>query len=158
MLTKDNLHKRNWRGSKKCGFCIKEETIQHLFIDCPLARLIWWVVGCAFNLAPPLSITNMFGHWLAEIPKILKSQLLVGASALCWSIWLCRNDVVFNTKMVTNPLQVIFLIGHCLRAWAQMQKSNQKESMLAGSERLEVVAKQIFSAHGWWSSYRICID
>ena len=36
ILTKDNLFKRNWRGSTKCCFCIKEETIQHLFFIAPL--------------------------------------------------------------------------------------------------------------------------
>ena len=100
----------------------------------------------------------MFGNWLAGIPTNLKSQLLVGASALCWSIWLCWNDAVFNKKSGTNPLQVILLTGHWLRAWANLQKPDQKESMLAGSDRLEVVSKQILSAHGWRFSYRICID
>ena len=33
VLTKDNLLKRNWRGSNKCCFCIKEETIQHLLME-----------------------------------------------------------------------------------------------------------------------------
>ena len=112
VLTKDNLIKRNWRGSNKCCFCINKETIQHLFIECPFARLAWWTIQYAFNLSPPMSIANMFGNWLAGIPKILKSQLLVGASALCWSIWLCRNDVVFDKKTITNPLQVIILSRH----------------------------------------------
>ena len=61
-------------------------------------------------------------------------------------------------KIVTNPLQVILLTGHWLRAWANMQKPDQKKSMLAGSDRLEVVAKQILSAHGWRFSPRISID
>ena len=155
VLTKDNLLKRNWRGNKQCCFCIKDETIQHLFIDCPVARLAWWVVRCVFNLTPPVSIENMFGNWLTGIPTKLKSQLLVGASALCWSIWCCRNDVVFNKKMITNPLQVIFLCGFWLRAWATLQKSDQREYMVDGSLRLEAIAKQILNSHGWRFSHRI---
>jgi hypothetical protein len=31
ILTKDNLAKRNWQGTKTCCFCYKEETIRHLF-------------------------------------------------------------------------------------------------------------------------------
>ena len=31
ILTKDNLVKRNWYGSKKCVFCHHDETIKHLF-------------------------------------------------------------------------------------------------------------------------------
>lgn len=156
VLTKDNLFKRNWRGCKRCCFCIKEETIQHLFIDCPFARLAWWTVNCAFNLPPLVNIANMFENWLAGIPKQLKSQLLVGASALCWSIWLCRNDMVFSKKIITNPLQVIFLSGYWLNAWAILQKPAQKEVMLAGSTKLEFVARQLLSIHGWRFSHRIC--
>jgi hypothetical protein len=31
VLTKDNLAKQNWYGSKKCVFCHQDETIKHLF-------------------------------------------------------------------------------------------------------------------------------
>jgi len=40
VLTKDNLVKRNWQGSKTCCFCYKEETIRHLFFDCRFARAV----------------------------------------------------------------------------------------------------------------------
>jgi hypothetical protein len=39
LLTKDNLAKRNWKGCTKCCFCGAEETIEHLFIACPLSKL-----------------------------------------------------------------------------------------------------------------------
>jgi hypothetical protein len=41
VLTKDNLAKRNWHGSKKCVFCHQDETIKHLFFQCRFARSIW---------------------------------------------------------------------------------------------------------------------
>ena len=41
LLTKDNLAKRNWNRSKTCCFCDKDESIQHLFFDCPFARIVW---------------------------------------------------------------------------------------------------------------------
>jgi hypothetical protein len=31
VLTKDNLSKQNWGESKQCSFCLRGETIQHLF-------------------------------------------------------------------------------------------------------------------------------
>jgi hypothetical protein len=39
LLTKDNLAKRNWYGVT-CWFCDKEESIQHIFIECPPGRLV----------------------------------------------------------------------------------------------------------------------
>jgi hypothetical protein len=40
LLTKDNLAKHHWNGCTKCVFCGEQETIQHLFIECPLAKLV----------------------------------------------------------------------------------------------------------------------
>ena len=40
VLTKDNLSKRNWHGCTKCSFCAAEETVEHLFTSCPLAKLV----------------------------------------------------------------------------------------------------------------------
>ena len=96
ILTKDNLARRNWNGNKLCCFCSNDETIQHLFIDCHVAKFLWRAVQFAFDLNPPRSITHLFGNWLRGVGTKLKRQLLVGTSALCWAIWLSRNDVVFD--------------------------------------------------------------
>ena len=56
ILTKEKLIKRRWVGSARCCFCDRDETIQHLFIDCPLAKLLWRTIHIAFNIIPPVSI------------------------------------------------------------------------------------------------------
>ncbi|WVZ94415.1 hypothetical protein U9M48_040308, partial [Paspalum notatum var. saurae] len=38
ILTKDNLLRRHWSGDGRCCFCDTNETIQHLFFDCHVAR------------------------------------------------------------------------------------------------------------------------
>jgi hypothetical protein len=43
-LIKDNLAKRQWKGSLKCCYCNMDESIQHLFFDCPCVRFVWRVV------------------------------------------------------------------------------------------------------------------
>jgi hypothetical protein len=60
ILTKDNLVKRNWHGCTKCCFCDQNETIDHLFISCPFARMIWRIVYMTFNIPLPSNITNFF--------------------------------------------------------------------------------------------------
>ena len=40
ILTKHNLARRNWQGSQQCRFCHKDETIQYLFFDCHVTRLV----------------------------------------------------------------------------------------------------------------------
>ena len=61
VLTKNNLSKHNWEGS---SFCTHDETIKHLFLDCPLAKLLWHLVYIPFNITPPNSIHTLFGTWL----------------------------------------------------------------------------------------------
>jgi hypothetical protein len=50
VLTKDNLVKRHWKGCTKCCFCAEQETIQHLFFDCPTAQLVWGGVCFTFGV------------------------------------------------------------------------------------------------------------
>jgi hypothetical protein len=60
ILTKDNLAKRNWQGSKQYCFCHENKTIQHLFLDCRFAHMTWATVFAAWGLPKPLNVSNMF--------------------------------------------------------------------------------------------------
>jgi hypothetical protein len=100
ILTKDNLIKRNWHGCKTCVFYSQDETIKHLFFQYNFAHSIWSVIQAASSLYTPTSIANIFGNWLHGIDYKYKILLRVGAMALIWSLWLCRNDKVFNEKIV----------------------------------------------------------
>jgi hypothetical protein len=54
------------------------------------------IVQVSFNITPPMNNAYMFTGWLNEITKKLMYKIMVGASALCWAIWLSRNDMIFN--------------------------------------------------------------
>lgn len=41
ILTKDNLIKRGWQGSEACVFCGQKESIDHPFLQCSVAKLVW---------------------------------------------------------------------------------------------------------------------
>jgi hypothetical protein len=45
-----------------------------------------------------------FSDWLEGINRKLKSKIIVGASALCWAVWLSRNDIVFNKTVAPSYL------------------------------------------------------
>jgi hypothetical protein len=107
VLTKDNLDRRNWQGSKQCSFCLKDESIQHLFYDCYYARFLWGLVHISFGISPPRNVKHMFSTWTNQFGGKLKRQILVGASAFCWAIWLSRNDVVFDKSLIKTFIQVL---------------------------------------------------
>ena len=155
LLTKDNLLKRNWHGCTKCSFCGGEETIDHLFISCPFAKLVWRVVFCTYNIPSPTSVSNMFGNWLNGIDKMTKARIRIGVSAICWSIWKCRNDIVFNRKTNVHVLQVINMAVYWIQLWATLLSSDQQELMVAGCARLLLVAQEFFSRHSWQHTRRL---
>ncbi len=144
MLTKDNLAKRKWKGSKICCFCHKEETIKHLFFECRLARSVWSLIQIASNICSPRNVSHMFGQWVLRHTKEL-----LGAATTCWAIWLSRNDVVFDRKAVSSPLQVIFLITHWLRSWVILQKPNWQNFVTSACLHLEQVIKEFFYPGIW---------
>jgi hypothetical protein len=84
-LTKDNLAKRNWHGSKMCCFCHKDETIKHLFFECHFMCSIWSIIQVATRLTKPYSVSHLFGGWLQGFSKEFKPLLLLAAATTCWS-------------------------------------------------------------------------
>jgi hypothetical protein len=69
-----------------------------------------------YNIPPPSNVTNMFGNWLNGVEKIDKAHIRIGISAICWSIWTSRNDIICNKQKETNFLQIIFRAVH----WIQL--------------------------------------
>jgi hypothetical protein len=156
LLTKDNLAKRKWKGCQKCCFCDSTETVNHLFLHCPFAKIIWRMVYLTYNIPPPANVTNMFGKWLNGVRKEDKHKIRVGVSALCWSIWRTRNDIIFNKQNGTNFLQVIRRAAHWIQQWVFLLPLEHREGMVTGCNRMLVVAQDFFfQATGWRHTNRL---
>ncbi len=130
VLTKDNLARRNWNGSLRCSFCLKNESIQHFFFDCHLAKFMWRAVQFSFGFNLPVSVSHIFDGWLLGVDKKMSKLILVGAFAICWAIWLSRNNIVFNKSPSFFYMLVIFRATYWLRFWAQLQRCEDDEEFL----------------------------
>jgi hypothetical protein len=155
LVTKDNLLKRNWIGCKKCAFCVSEESVEHLFITCNCAKLVWQVVYFTFNILPSTNIKNLFGKWLNGIDKSTKARISVGVCALLWAIWNCQNDVIFNNADLAHFLQVIHKTIYWIGLWPFLLLEEQRGDMDTGCNHLMVVVWAIFSQGCWQRSNRI---
>ena len=158
VLTKDNLVKRNWQDNKKYAFCNSDETIHHLFINCHFASHMWRLISICFGLKPPRSVQHVYGTWLVGVDSKTKYLIITGVSALCWAIWISRNDLVFDKVPMLTYLQVLFRGTHWLRHWAQLQKSEDAGELIKSACRhLETVAMEIFAHFGWKFTNRIML-
>jgi hypothetical protein len=124
------------------------------FFQCCLARSIWSVIQVASTLFPPRSITNIFGNWLNGIDNRFKKHIRVGAISFIWSLWLCRNDEVFNNKN-SSILQVIYRAIGILRLWSSLQHIQDRDLYTEVYARLEATVRHTFFQHGWLHSLQI---
>ena len=47
--------------------------------------------------------------------------MLVGVATLCWAIWRCRIDIIFNNTKYSSFIQVVFRGTYWLRMWAHLK-------------------------------------
>lgn len=102
-----------------CPMCSQvEETGNHLLIWCPFASKVWmycyrWL---EWNIVHPSCCK---AHLLQHTNPSLSSQQNAGFRiiqfAIAWSLWLHRNRVVFNGRVVQEKLQL--LEEAQIRAW-----------------------------------------
>ncbi|XVF77054.1 hypothetical protein PTKIN_Ptkin14bG0009100 [Pterospermum kingtungense] len=87
-----------------CAFCMKErESVTHLFPHCDFSWKVWnlWCEEWDLHLCFPSMITDFFIHWQSAIPRDKGFDIWkLGFYAILWSLWMARNDWVFNGKMI----------------------------------------------------------
>lgn len=98
----------------------------------------------------------MFDGLLLRVDKKKSKLILVGAFAICWALWLSRNDMVFDKSPSISYLQVIFRATYWFRCWAQLQKcKDDGELMKVACRRLETTVMQLFANYGWRFTNRL---
>jgi hypothetical protein len=151
ILTKDNLRKRNWKGSDECCFCGGMESIDHLFFKCSVAKFVWRVVQIALNLDYiPKNIDEVCDSWMKNPKNKMSNLLIFGCGALFWAIWRTRNDWFFGEKSLIDPANIIFLCCFWLDSWAIRQKEKEKKMVVQGSQLIrKIISEAMSRAFGW---------
>ncbi|GAV92938.1 zf-RVT domain-containing protein, partial [Cephalotus follicularis] len=110
-LTKDKLLNLGILKQSKCSFgCGQQETLNHLFFDCPYTRTVWkkvmelnncptptdwnWDSMVAWALANAVGIR--FHHWMRR----------TGLAAAVYHCWRERNDRIFR-NLASSPDQLL---------------------------------------------------
>jgi hypothetical protein len=124
VLTKDNLAKRQWKGSLKWCSCNLNESIQHLLFDCHVASIFRDVYKF------PLIYVHIYTFIIFfiigwRVDRKLWYKILIGACS-CSIIWLNRNDMVFNRAQVSTSMQVLFRGTHWIHVWLLLQKEEER--------------------------------
>jgi hypothetical protein len=96
-LTWEALQKRGWQGPGRCPLCnLATENLNHLLIHCRFTVSVWnsclHLLSLTFNWKGD-SVSKCFAAWHSN--KLAPDSL---AALTCWSIWLERNQVLFEGR------------------------------------------------------------
>jgi hypothetical protein len=80
---------------------------------------------------------------------------MIGMTALCWAIWISRNDLVFNKSHYKSILQVIFRGFFWIRSWSVLSNEEGRIILEVGCRKLESIALAVFQGFGWNTLKRI---
>jgi hypothetical protein len=86
-------------------------------------------------------MSDLFLVWSKNGYKKYNLLLLTAAAALCWAIWLTRNEVVFDKCRSKTFLQVLFKGTYWLRHWTSLQRhDDQRDQLVQVGQFLETSA------------------
>ena len=83
LLTRDNLAKRRRVSDPTCLFCADKESINHLFFDGCIAKIIWECISELLNLSLGQDFESVARFWLANKRHGVTNAVF---SAVLWSI------------------------------------------------------------------------
>jgi hypothetical protein len=119
-LTIDNLRKRGLILQNWCCLCKNNgESVDHLFLHCPLATDLWWMVFSMFGVqwVMPRTIMDLFSCWMG-LPGRHDTVLIwkMIPHCLIWCLWHERNARHFlDSERHIHELKLFFF--HSLFDW-----------------------------------------
>lgn len=81
--TRDNLAKRKKLDDKSCLFCCEEETVQHLFFVCAVAKQCWFILSQILNIRLEEPLVDTGNLWLSH-EKFLVVNIFI--SVVLWNL------------------------------------------------------------------------
>jgi hypothetical protein len=112
-----------------------------------ICRSILSIIQVDSILYPPTTVDNIFGNWLGEDHRF-KILIKMGVFSVIWSLWLCRNDKVFNDKN-SSVMHVIYRCTTLFRSWPFLQLVENVNLFMEMSIQLENTARYRFVRHRW---------
>jgi hypothetical protein len=103
-----NVAAKRGPGNGRCALCNVEEDVTHIFFVCSPAKLAWSVLrqllGCSWcpgNFAQFFAIVSSFsGRFKRMIWLLFIAQ--------SWALWLLRNKLTIESRVMNHPADVIF--------------------------------------------------
>ncbi|KAL2542160.1 Uncharacterized protein Adt_03138 [Abeliophyllum distichum] len=102
--------------ASQCQCCSEIETIQHVFIDSPVAHQVWQHFSSIFGI--PLKVGEMLQHrfqtWRFSSQFVRSGHIRTIIPLLVlWFIWTARNDAK-HRRIGMEPSRIIWRVHHTI--------------------------------------------
>jgi hypothetical protein len=81
-----------------------------------------------------------------ELVPFWKEISSLGVAAICWAIWKRRNKVVFEGKLLQNPLEIICHACALMVYWSGLFAEMDRDQPVEGANTMLRVAKEVLTA------------
>jgi hypothetical protein len=88
--------------------CGQVESTEHIFVDCVLAKYGWSVLRDALEWPNTPNNLEELNCKLVEGSDRENANFVFVFGCLAWSLWLLRNDLIFNNFVATSPDVCVF--------------------------------------------------
>ncbi|XP_020591767.1 uncharacterized protein LOC110032464, partial [Phalaenopsis equestris] len=126
----DILKMKGLRIVSHCCLCNSvEETLEHIFFLCPCSLYVWKMAGL------------WFGNIITQARNLLLTSLRYNSERkrkhfwqiypyiICWFIWMARNDIIHEEKVIHNTMVFSNIIPYINKLW---RLGNSKNGFFLG--------------------------
>jgi hypothetical protein len=140
IATVDNLNTRGFNKHKQCCFCCEGESICHLFFDSIIAKVMWCFVSEFLGYEIEGDYLSVASKWIHK-DKYFNVNII--STAVLRSIWLTRNDFVFNKQAWVDVKCILRRSLKLSMEWKSIYMATQMEEMMSWSSFLEKLIKNL---------------
>jgi hypothetical protein len=87
----DNMNKRGMPKPMQCQFCNEEESINHLFFGCAVAKVNWGYAKDFLKIEIDFDYVSVASKWVC-VDKFYVTNVI--SNVVLRGLWLIRNDCV----------------------------------------------------------------
>lgn len=99
-----NQVKKKWKGDINCCLCGCVESVDHVFFQCHLARLVWCIIREVYHLEnAPTSLNEFTSAWLMGKGPLPIRLIIFFFAGFSWTLWNARNKMAIEKEFLKVP-------------------------------------------------------
>ena len=140
----EQLKKKKREGSESCQLCGNLESTNHILFNCDMARLMWCICRDVLNWnVIPRCFDDFFLLCSSDTNPSSIRVCMSMLAAVCWNLWLTRNNMVFRDRLLYSPLTLAFQIASNLLQWRKLCQPEDVPKLEVMVDRIKSVASSL---------------